>query len=101
MSDPKHPLPGDLSIDATDVDVVDITPDQLIKLLKLHGGAVKALANIERLEPSEIKRAGVNPDQVDRAIALIAEYRRCEALLPAAEMLAELLYETKMDRGHQ
>jgi hypothetical protein len=101
MSDPKNPVPGDLVIDASDVAVVDITPEQIVKLIKLHEGAEKALANIERLKPNEIKRAGLNPAEVDRAITLIAEYRRTEALLPAAEKLVELLTETRFDRGHQ
>src|SRR5262245_33205523 len=59
------------------------------------------MANIERLKPEEIERAGLNLQVVQRAIALIAEYRHAGALQPAAEKLAELLYETKMDRGHQ
>src|SRR5262249_43562385 len=32
---------------------------------------------------------------------LIAEYNRCDELLPAAEKLAELLRETKLDRADQ
>jgi hypothetical protein len=101
MSDPTHPVPGALIIDASDVDVIDITPEQIAKLVKLHDGADKAMANIERLTPADIKRAGLNPTEVDRTISLIAEYHRCEALLPAAEKLVELLHETRLDRGHQ
>ena len=70
------PVPGDQSIDVTDIKCIDITPEQIGKLVKLHDGADKAMANIERLKPSEIKRAGIDPEEIDRAIALIAEYRR-------------------------
>jgi hypothetical protein len=100
MSNPKTPTPGDLVIDASDVHVVDITPEQISKLTKLHAGADKALDNIERLKPAEIQRAGINPEAITRAIAAIADYRRARALLPAVEKLLELLRETQFQRGH-
>lgn len=101
MSNPKNPEPGDLVIDASDIDVVDITPDQIMKLLKLHDGAEKAMDNLLRLKPLEISRAGVSDAEVARARVLIAEYRRIETLLPAVAKLLELLHETRLDRGHK
>jgi len=101
MSDPKHPEPGDLVIDASDIAVVDITPEQITKLVKLHEGADKAMENIERLKPAEVSRAGISAGEVARAVVLIAEYRRIEGLLPAVEKLLELLHETRLDRGHK
>ena len=38
MNDPKHPIPGEMSIDATDVEVTDITPEQISKLTKVRDG---------------------------------------------------------------
>jgi hypothetical protein len=101
MNDPKHPVPGDLSIDASDVNAVDITPDKIAELIKFRADVGKALANIIRLTPEQMERAGMNEKDVQRARALIAEHQRCEELLPAAEKLAELLYETKLDRANQ
>lgn len=100
MSDPKSPTPGDLVIDASDLKVVDITPEHISKLTKLHAGADKALDNIERLKPIEIQRAGINPEAVANAIAAIADYRRARSLIPAVEKLLELLRETQFQRGH-
>jgi hypothetical protein len=101
MNDPVHPVPGDMSIDASDVNAVDLTPDQVPQLIKFHDGVAKALANIMRLTPEQMQRAGMFESQVQRARELIAEYQRCEELLPAADKLAELLYETKLDRADQ
>jgi hypothetical protein len=56
MNDPKHPVPGDRSIDATDVTTVDLTPDKIPELIKFRDGVAKALANIERLRPEEMER---------------------------------------------
>jgi hypothetical protein len=101
MNDPTNPVPGDLSIDATELNAVDITPDEILRLLKFRDGVAKALANIERLKPEEMARAGINEKEVARARGLIAEYRRCETFHPAAEKLVELVHETKLDRAHQ
>jgi hypothetical protein len=100
MSDPTHPKPGDLSINAEDLAVVDVTPEEIGRYLKFHEGADKAIACIENLKPEDIERAGLNPATVQATIALIADYRRANELLPPAQKLAELLYETKMHRAH-
>ena len=102
MSNPKEAVPGDLIIDASDIqDIVDITPEEINSFIKFHDGYEKALANLERLKPEDIGRAGLNPIAVQDAVALIAQHRHCEKLLPAAEKLAELIYETKMERAHR
>ena len=74
MSDPKNAKPGDLSIDVSDIAVVDITPEQIIKLVKLHEGADKAMSNIERLKAEEIERAGINEKAVQLLLLLISRY---------------------------
>ncbi len=102
MSNPKEAVPGDLIIDASDIqDVVDVTAEEISGFVKFHDGYEKALANLERLKPDDIDRAGINPKAVQDAVALIAQHRHCEKLLPAAEKLAELIYETKMERAHR
>ncbi|UQA54796.1 hypothetical protein [Polyangium aurulentum] len=101
MSDPKNPLPGDQSIDATDVNLVDITPEQMLKLIRIRDGLEGAAANILRLTPDDIDRIGLNPGDVQRAVSLIEQYERIEALLPAAAKLFEMLTETRAVRAHE
>ena len=102
MSNPKEAVPGDLIIDASDIqNIVDVTPEEISGFVKFHDGYEKALANLERLKPDDIDRAGINPKAVQDALTLIAQHRHCEKLLPAAEKLAELIYETKMERAHR
>jgi hypothetical protein len=101
MSDPKNPVPGDQIIDASDLDLVDITPEQMQRLLKIRTGLDKAMANVMRLKPEEIDRAGLNPNDMQRAITLIQQYERIEDFLPAAQKLAEMLLETRAQRAHE
>jgi hypothetical protein len=100
MSDPTHPKPGDLSINAEDLAVVNVTPEVIRSYLKFHDGVEKAISCIENLKPLDIERAGLNPATVQDTLTLLADYRRACELLPAAEKLAELIYETKMHRAH-
>ncbi len=101
MSDPKHPVPGDKIIDATDVDLVDITPEQILKFIKVRDGIDKAMANVLRLKPVDIERAGLSPNDMQRAVALIGQFKYLEELLPAAEKLAEMIAETRALRAHE
>jgi hypothetical protein len=100
-NDPTKPVPGEMHIDASDVVVVDFTPDQIAKLVKFRDGSDKAMANVVRLRIEEIKRAGLNPEEVQRCVTFIGEYQRTQELLPSAEKMVELLYETQLDRAHK
>ena len=100
MSDPKNPTPGDLHIDATDIAVIDLTPEHLQTLTKLRVGFEKGVANIARLTPAQLKAAGINADDAATIVALTAEHKRISALHEASAKLTELLHETSMDRGH-
>jgi hypothetical protein len=73
MSDPKHPKPGDRAIDATDLETLDVTSDVISNFVKFHEGADKAMANLERLKPMEIERAGINEKSVQQVLVLIAQ----------------------------
>jgi hypothetical protein len=99
--DPKHPVIGDQHIDATDMELVDVTPDIINSYVKFRADAPKAMANIERLKPDEIERAGINEKAIQLLVTLIKDYRYAEELLPPAEKLAEKLYETKLERAHR
>lgn len=99
--DPKHPIIGEQHIDATDINLVDITADVISTFVKLRDGADKAMANVERLKPEEIERAGISEKAVQTIVQLVQDYRYAEELLPVAEKLAERLHETKLERGHR
>jgi len=101
MSDPKNPKPGDLSIDASDIPVVDMTPEQIQKASKLRDGADAAIENVLLLTPQQLSRAGINPDDVARLGDLYQERKRAMSLRPAVDKLSELLYESTIDRGHK
>lgn len=54
-SDTKHPKSGDLHIDASDITVVDLTPEQIPGLSKLRKGAGRQVASpCENEESSRI-----------------------------------------------
>jgi hypothetical protein len=101
IMDPKHPVIGDQHIDATDIVLVDVTPDIINSYVKFRAGADKAMANVERLKPEEIERAGINEKSLQLLADLIKDYRHASELLAPAEKLAEKLYETKLERAHR
>ncbi|HMY18266.1 MAG TPA: hypothetical protein PKA58_18200 [Polyangium sp.] len=101
MSDPKHPKPGELVIDASSIAVVDITPERIRQLTKVHDGYEAAVANMAQLKTADVERAGLNPADVQRLQSLSAEDAYLTELHVAAEKLTELLYETRLERRHE
>jgi hypothetical protein len=101
MSDPKHPAVGAMSIDASDIVPVDLTPEQISRKTKVRAGFSKAVSSLTRLSQDQIQAGGISADEVKRVVHLKAHYDRCEELLPAAEKLVELLRETRLEYGHQ
>jgi hypothetical protein len=101
MSDPKHPVVGDMAIDATDVTPAPLTTDQIQRKIKVRAGFSEAVASLKRVSPTQIQGSGISADEVQRAIDLKVQYDRCEELLPAVEELFELLRETRIEYGHQ
>lgn len=101
MSDPTHPVPGDLKIDASDISVYDLTSEQIARKTKLREGFEPAVECMARLKPEQVKLVGISSDEVNRATLLVAQYKRADEVLPAAEKLVELLRETKIETGHQ
>ena len=101
MNDPKHPVVGDMAIDATDVTPAELTLKQKQQKTKVREGFSLAVAALTRLAPGQIQVSGINADEVTRAVHLKAQYDRCEELLPAVEELFELLRETRIEYGHQ
>ncbi|HVK68192.1 MAG TPA: hypothetical protein VM694_27225 [Polyangium sp.] len=101
MSDPKHPAVGDLVIDASDVKVTDITPEQIQKLTKLRDGFEDAVHNLLGLKSEDADRAGLNEKDKARLAAAFARDQRISELLPAAQKLTELLHETRQTTRHE
>jgi hypothetical protein len=101
MSDPKNPKVGDLHIDASDISVIDYTPEFVKTLTKLRPGHGKAIDNLANLTPEQLAAAGINPAEVTAIVALAAERTHIGVLLAASEKMTELLHETHLDRGHR
>lgn len=101
MSDPKYPNVGDVVIDASGISLVDITPDRIRQLTKVHDGYESAVANVGQLKTADVERAGLNPADVQRLQTLSAEDAHLSQLHAAAEKLTELLYETRLERRHE
>jgi hypothetical protein len=99
--DPQHPQPGDLHVDASDVDAVDLLPEEISKLTKLRAGHVAAAQVLLSLSSDELKTLGIDADQVAAAPQLLADLDRIGEVSPAADKMAELLRETGLARGHQ
>jgi hypothetical protein len=100
MSDPKRPVPGDMHIDATDVQVTDITPEQIKGLTKLHDGYEDAVRQVLNLKPEDVARAGINPAEIARLGDAFAADTRIGELLPSSEKMTELLGEARLLRRH-
>ena len=96
MSNPAMPQPGEMSIDATNVVPIDLTPKQIQGLLKLRSGYAAAVSNLAAQPPAMLTRAGVDPTEVAGIVASVAVINRIAELLPAAEKLAELLSDTNL-----
>jgi hypothetical protein len=45
--------------------------------------------------------AGIHPEEIARAVTLAAEIKSLDVFSPAADKLAKLMRETRLDRGHQ
>jgi hypothetical protein len=101
MSDPKNPVPGDQHIDASELSLVDLTPEAMHRFIKVRDGIDKAVASLKRLDSGQIERAGLNAGDVARAIAIAEQHGKIDAMIPAAEKLAEMLMETRAARGHE
>lgn len=101
MSNPKHPKAGDRTMDLSDIEVVDITPDHVAHLSKLRDGHAGAIAALLAANLMARQRAGLNEVEVAELSAIWAAYQRIEEVLPAVEKLLELLHETRLVRGHE
>ncbi|TKC99587.1 hypothetical protein [Polyangium fumosum] len=101
MSDPKHPKAGDRTMDLSDIELVDITPDHVAHLSKLRDGHAGAIAALLLSDPAARQQAGLSEVEVAELGALWQDFQRIEEVLPAVEKLLELLHETRLVRAHE
>lgn len=101
MTNPKHPVPGDMSIDATDVDLVYLTPAQIKRLSKTRTGFEKALTCLSSLTAEQAKVLGISESDRTEAHNLTAGIARIDELLPAAEEMVQRLHHADLARGHR
>ena len=99
-SDPKHPKVGDQIIDASDLKLIDILPEQVIKLTKLRDGFEKAAGAILNLRADQIDALGLNPTNIARLGTILGEEKELGVFQPPAEKLAEMVKETRQQRRH-
>lgn len=101
MSGSQSPKPGDKIIDASAFTLVDTTPKHIATRTKLRDGAEKALANLGRLTPEYIARAGISEAEIKRLLGLGEEHKELGIHHAASAKLTELLFETRIERGHE
>ncbi|MRG93843.1 hypothetical protein [Polyangium spumosum] len=101
MSNPQHPKPGDLVMDLSDIEVVDITPEHVARLSKLREGHALAILAVLLAEPAARQRAGLSEVEVAELATLSQNLQRVEEVLPAVEKLRELLHETRLVWSHE
>jgi hypothetical protein len=91
-------------IDASGINLTDLTPTQMKEFTKLRDGHEKVLELFRTLlaeKPEMFKRAGIDMDTVKQTLITIENRKKAEALLPAAESLVGLLRESIVSDGKE
>jgi hypothetical protein len=95
-NDPKQPLKGELSVDATELTfLVDLEPGARARLRSAQPGIEEA---IDEIQANQIVNGGssVVPEATYRELVLVEErIAQIDAKLPAATKLVEILVETR------
>ena len=101
MSDPKHPEFGAMSIDATDVTPVVVTPAEIRRFSKTRSGFEKALTCLGRLTPEQATILGISAADVAEAKAIEPELTRAAELVPPVVELGRRLGNVRLFQGHR
>lgn len=99
--DPKHPVLGAMSIDASDVQVVYLTPDQIKHLTKVRAGYDKALSCLAQLTPAQAQILGIPEADLTEIQTLQPTLDRMDELVPPADEMARLLHTTQSSHEHR
>src|SRR4051812_21305078 len=104
VNDPKNPEQGEQVIDASDVKLTDLTPQDIKEASKLRDGFEEVLTSLSvklAADPASLERGGIHTSEVQRAIGIAANHARVAKLLPATRKLLELMSETLVANGHE
>jgi hypothetical protein len=101
MSDPKKPKIGDMHIDASDVVVKDVTPEDIKKYTKVRDGWQDAALNVVQMKDGDAERAGISPQTRSELAALVQQDARITEVLMPAQKMAELLHESRQRTRHE
>jgi hypothetical protein len=91
-------------IDASGINLTDLTPTQMKEFTKLrdgHEGVLELFRTLLVEKPEMFKRAGIDVDTVKHALLVIENRQKAEVLLPVAENLVEMLRETIVSDGKE
>jgi hypothetical protein len=101
MSNPTHPVFGDMAVDATGVTVVVLTPAQIKKMSKIRKDFAKALESFVLLTPEQCTALGITTNDFKEVVGLQVEVAYLDELLgPTAEILHRL-HTTRVARAHR
>lgn len=99
--DPKNPVLGAMSIDASDVQVVYLTPEQIKHLTKVRAGYEKALTCLAQLTPAQAQLLGIPGTDLTEIQTLQPTLSRLDELVPPADEMARLLHTTQASHEHR
>ncbi|EYF06384.1 Hypothetical protein CAP_1914 [Chondromyces apiculatus DSM 436] len=90
-----------MHIDASGVVVKYVANADMRRALKLRDQYERAMNNLMILTPSQIDRAGLNPEDVTRIRSRITEYHTVMMFLMASRQMTENLQQTIFVLGHE
>lgn len=96
-NDPKRPMRGELSVDATDIqgDLVDLAERERQGKRSAQPGFIKAEAEIEFNQPTLGERAGITEFVFQQLRHSSGCIKRIDEHLPAVQKLLEILVESR------
>jgi hypothetical protein len=96
-NDPKKPVLGELSVDATDLEptIVDLAPGERQGLRTAQPGCDAAVTEVVANQPTYGERAGITALTFQELIDTRDKIARIDEKLPAAFKLVELLEESR------
>ena len=99
--DPKHPIFGDMAVDASDVTPTLLTAEQISNFTKVRPGFMKAVDALLMLAPEQRQSLGITDGDVNEAADLKVQIARLEELEGPAQEMARRLHSTRLDRCHR
>lgn len=99
MNDAKHPVVGDVVIDASDLKLIRTTTEKTKKFSRVRGGHDTAVNCVLNLSPAILARAGISAGMVAELGTAAEDYDGAAAFVPAVKRLAELVKASAQGHG--